>query len=99
MVKLTRTIAIIPTVLVFAFIGTRIKQKELRATGQGKKVNLLKIILWFIGGFLLLAILNSFGCIPTAVTGVFKGTSKFLMVTALRRSAWERASSISRKQD
>ena len=29
MVKLTRTIAIIPTVLVFAFIGTKIKQKEL----------------------------------------------------------------------
>lgn len=27
MVKLTRTIAIIPTVLVFAYIGTRIKQK------------------------------------------------------------------------
>ena len=31
MVKLTRTIAIIPTVLVFAYIGTRIKQKELKA--------------------------------------------------------------------
>lgn len=30
MVKLTRTIAIIPTVLVFAYIGTRIKQKELQ---------------------------------------------------------------------
>ena len=30
MVKLTRTIAIIPTVLVFAYIGTRIKQKELK---------------------------------------------------------------------
>ena len=64
MVKLTRTIAIIPTVLVFAWIGTRIKQKEMKASNDGKKVNLLKIIPWFIGGFLLLAILNSIGIIP-----------------------------------
>ena len=83
MVKLTRTIAIIPTVLVVAYIGTRIKQKELREASGGKKVNLFKIIPWFIGGFLLLATLNSVGCIPVAVAGVIKNASKFLMVTAL----------------
>lgn len=83
MVKLTRTIAIIPTVLVFAYIGTHIKQKELKETNYGKKVNLMTIIPWFIGGFLLLAVLNSVGCIPVAITGIIKGTSKFLMVTAL----------------
>lgn len=83
MVKLTRTIAIIPTVLVFAYIGTRIKQKELKAVNGGQKVNMVKIIPWFIGGFLLLAILNSTGCIPAEVSGVMKGASKFLMVTAL----------------
>jgi uncharacterized integral membrane protein (TIGR00698 family) len=83
MVKLTRTIAIIPTVLVFAYIGTRVKQKELKEANDGQKVNLIKIIPWFIGGFLLLAILNSVGCIPPAASGILKGTSKFLMVTAL----------------
>ncbi len=83
MVKLTRTIAIIPTVLVFAWISTRIKQKEMKAANDGKKVNLLKIIPWFIGGFLLLAILNSVGVIPAALSGVMKSASKFLMVTAL----------------
>ncbi len=83
MVKLTRTIAIIPTVLVFAYIGTRMKQKELKMAGKGKKVNLMKIIPWFIGGFLLLAVLNSIGCIPAEISGVLKSTSKFLMVTAL----------------
>jgi uncharacterized integral membrane protein (TIGR00698 family) len=83
MVKLTRTIAIIPTVLVFAWIGTRVKQKEMKAANDGKKVNLLKIIPWFIGGFLLLAILNSVGVIPAALSGIMKTTSKFLMVTAL----------------
>ena len=83
MVKLTRTIAIIPTVLVFAYIGTRIKQKELKATNGGQKVKLTKIIPWFIGGFLLLAVLNSAHIIPAGVSGIMKGTSKFLMVTAL----------------
>ena len=83
MVKLTRTIAIIPTVMVFAYIGTRIKQKEMKEANNGQKVNLMKIIPWFIGGFLLLAILNSLGFIPTAVSGIMKSTSKFLMVSAL----------------
>jgi uncharacterized integral membrane protein (TIGR00698 family) len=83
MVKLTRTLAIIPTVLVFAYIGTRAKQKELQVSNGGKKVRLVKIIPWFIGGFLLLAIVNSLGWIPEAVSGATKTCSKFLMVTAL----------------
>lgn len=83
MVKLTRTIAIIPTVLVFAYIGTRIKQKELKTASGGQKVNVMKIIPWFIGGFLALAVLNSFGCIPASISGILKDTSKFLMVSAL----------------
>lgn len=83
MVKLTRTIAIIPTVLVFAYIGTRIKQKELQTANGGKKVNIVKIIPWFICGFLALAILNSVGWIPTGASTVIKSASKFLMVSAL----------------
>jgi len=83
MVKLTRTIAIIPTVMVFAYISTRIKQKEMQAASGGSKVNILKLIPWFICGFLALAILNSIGFIPPAVSGMMKTASKFLMVTAL----------------
>jgi uncharacterized integral membrane protein (TIGR00698 family) len=83
MVKLTRTIAIIPTVLAFAYIGTRIKQKELKQANNDQKINLVKIIPWFIGGFLLLAVLNSVGYIPVTLGGAIKSTSKFLMVTAL----------------
>jgi uncharacterized membrane protein YadS len=59
------------------------KKKEMQSSGGGKKVNMMKIIPWFIGGFLLLAVLNSVGCIPVAVGGVIKHSSKFLMVTAL----------------
>ena len=83
MVKLTRTIAIIPTVLVFAYIGMRIKRKEMKETAGGSSVSIVKIIPWFIGGFLLLAILNSVGFIPVALAGEIKTCSKFLMVTAL----------------
>ena len=83
MVKLTRTIAIIPTVLVFAYIGIRTKRKALQQTGSGKKVNILKVIPWFIAGFLVLAAFNSVGLIPAMVSGVMKTASKFLMVTAL----------------
>ena len=82
MVKLTRTIAIIPTVLVFAWIGTREKKKQLQAAG-GQKVNILKIVPWFICGFLALAAINTMGLIPAAVSGTIKTGSKFLMVTAL----------------
>ncbi len=83
MVKLTRTVAIIPTVLVFAFIGTRIKQKQMQETAEGQRVKLTKIIPWFICGFLALAILNSLGWIPAVASGYMKSASKMLMVTAL----------------
>ena len=82
MVKLTRTIAIVPTVMVFAYIGTRMKQKEMQKS-EGKKVNILKIIPWFIAGFLALAVVNSIALIPAEVSGVMKSVSKFLMVMAL----------------
>ena len=83
MVKLTRTIAIIPTVLVFAYIGVRMKKKEMQAQTGSQKVNIVKIVPWFITGFLALAIINSIGLIPVGVSAVIKAASKFLMVTAL----------------
>ena len=83
MVKLTRTVAIIPTVLVFAYIGIRMKKKELQTSGTSKKVSIVKIVPWFICGFLALAILNSVGVIPVEISAIIKSASKFLMVTAL----------------
>jgi uncharacterized membrane protein YadS len=55
----------------------------MQTAGGGAKVDLVKIIPWFIGGFLLLAALNSFGLIPMVAVAPIKSTSKFLMVTAL----------------
>lgn len=82
MVKLTRTLSIIPTVLVFTFVNIRLKRKN-NITTENKKVNILGLFPWFIVGFLALAAINSFGLIPSAVSSFAKDVSKFLMVTAL----------------
>ena len=85
MVKLTRTLSIIPTVIAFALINARIKRKAAGTGGEAvkAKLGLTKIIPWFILGFLALAVINSFGVIPQAVSSGMKDVSKFLMVSAL----------------
>lgn len=83
MVKLTRTLSIIPTVLVFTFINLRLKKKQSINTTSGKKVNIMKLFPWFIVGFIGLAIINSMGYIPANVSACAKDVSKFLMVSAL----------------
>ena len=83
MVKLTRTLSIIPTVLVFTFINLRLKKKQSINTTAGKKANIMKLFPWFIVGFIGLAIINSMGYIPANVSACAKDVSKFLMVSAL----------------
>ena len=68
MVKLTRTLAIIPTVVVFSFVSMHLKKS---------------VFPWFILGFLAMAVLSSVGVIPAAAAAALKRISKFLMVTAL----------------
>ena len=82
MVKLTRTLAIIPAVLVFAAIQLHFKKKA-QAENPGVKVRISKIFPWFILGFLAMSALTSLGLIPAAVASVLKTVSKFLMVAAL----------------
>ena len=85
MVKLTRTLSIIPTVITFALISAHLKRKEAGANGEAVKAkfSITKIIPWFILGFLALTVINSFGVIPVAVSSGMKDVSKFLMVSAL----------------
>lgn len=87
MVKLTRTLAIIPTVVVFAFIQLNIKRREAatEAVSGELKANfsIAKIFPWFILGFLAMAIAASVFPIPAAVAAGAKRLSKFLMVCAL----------------
>ena len=87
MVKLTRTLSIIPTVIIFSLINMRIKKKaaiNITSTDATKtKVNILTLFPWFILGFIAAAMINSFGFIPLEVSALANGLSKFLMVVAL----------------
>ena len=88
MVKLTRTLAIIPTVVAFAFIQLNIKRKEALAEsgdGDALKANfsIVKIFPWFILGFLAMSIVASIFSVPAEVVSGTKAASKFLMVCAL----------------
>lgn len=84
MVKLTRTLSIIPVVLIFSFIHIRTSQKDTQNNqSQNKTLNLADVFPWFILGFVLMAIFNSVGWIPVAGAQFFKNISKFLMVVAL----------------
>lgn len=87
MVKLTRTLSIIPTVIIFALIELNIKKKEALAHGitSNKKaqINFYTLFPWFILGFIALAIINSLGFIPVAISTAAKELSKLLMVCAL----------------
>ena len=88
MVKLTRTLAIIPTVITFSLIQLRLKRKEALAKSENVgelKANfkITKIFPWFILGFLAMSIVASLCSIPADVVSHTKSISKFLMVSAL----------------
>jgi len=88
MVKLTRTLAIIPTVITFAFVQLRLKRKEALTNSQNgselkANFSIAKIFPWFILGFLAMSIVASVFPIPAAVVSGTKTASKFLMVCAL----------------
>ena len=83
-VKLTRTLSIIPVVLAFSYLNEKLKLKnDDSANLTQKKVNLKKIFPWFILLFLGAALLNSIGLIPATLSSSLATLSKFLMVMAL----------------
>lgn len=88
MVKLTRTLSIIPTVIVFAFVQLRLKRKEAllnNESGENLKADfsIKKIFPWFIVGFLCLSLVASIFSVPQIAVSVTKKASKFIMVCAL----------------
>ena len=88
MVKLTRTLSIIPTVLTFSLIQMNLKRKEAAKLGTNEKeiksnFKFFKIFPWFILGFLAMSVVASIFTIPTEVVSATKSISKFLMVCAL----------------
>lgn len=79
-VKLTRTLAIIPITLVLAWMRTRSAQAD------GKKVELKKIFPFFILYFILASVITTAATalgVPASVFSPLKTLSKFLIVLAM----------------
>lgn len=88
MVKLTRTLSIIPTVIVFASVQLHLKRKEaeinsVNSGGLKANFNIKKIFPWFIVGFVAMSLAASIFTVPAELVAVTKTISKFLMVSAL----------------
>lgn len=81
-VKLTRTLFIIPVVLIFSFISERMEAKT--NGGQGRvPIDFRRIFPYFIIFFLMMVGLRSVGMIPSAIVPVLSNASRFCMIMAL----------------
>lgn len=84
MVKLTRTLVIVPTVLIFAMVQAHLTAKNAQhAESEAAKVNLKSVFPLFILGFLAMTAINTLGVIPVELGEGLKTISKFLMIMAL----------------
>lgn len=81
-VKLTRTLFIIPYVLIFSIITERLEAKSEVVHGHSS-INWGKIFPYFIILFLAVVALRSIGIIPNNIVPALSKTSKFCMVMAL----------------
>lgn len=86
-VKLTRTLSIIPVVLIFSFINERVNAKAAvngdRVAVSKRKTNFKKIFPYFILMFLCMVAIKSTGMVPEVVSSNVAVLSKFLMIMAL----------------
>jgi uncharacterized integral membrane protein (TIGR00698 family) len=81
-VKLTRTLFIVPIVLVFSWIYSKKKIKD-SGSNNKVKIKLSKIFPWFILGFLVFVEIRSTGMLNESTINTITWLSKFFMATAL----------------
>jgi uncharacterized integral membrane protein (TIGR00698 family) len=75
-VKLTRSLMIVPITLVLAIAYARMNNHK-------NAFSFVKVFPWFVIGFLLAAIVTSLGYIPAGVAHTLAFTGKFLIMTAM----------------
>lgn len=80
-VKLTRTLMIVPITLVLAIYTARIAQKNQEST-DGSKFSFVKVFPWFVIGFVATAIINTFIGIPS-ISNNLVTIGKFMIVMAM----------------
>lgn len=87
-VKLTRTLAIIPITLVLALLRTRNAHKDSANQSTAAKVSLKKIFPFFVLFFVLASVITTVFQLPAAVTDPLKDLSKFLIIMAMAAIGW-----------
>jgi len=75
-VKLTRSLMIVPVTLALAFLTSR-------SGKAGHQFSLVKVFPWFVLGFLAAAVLNSSGWLPGNDTATLAQVGKFLIIMAM----------------
>ena len=81
-VKLTRTLMIVPITLVLAVYTTRKLMKEGGVAGDSH-YSIKKIFPWFVLGFVLTAIIATFVPLPDGLPGILVMIGKFMIVMAM----------------
>ena len=89
-VKLTRTLMIVPITLVLAFYTTRkIAREKAMASADGELsaqdggFSFVRVFPWFVLGFVATAILNTLLPIPAAFSGALVKIGKFMIIMAM----------------
>lgn len=82
-VKLTRTLFIIPLVFIFHYINRRFENKSNVHKPTANKPSIFKVIPWFIVLFVLIIALKSIFPFTDKSVSVISNISKFFMTTAL----------------
>lgn len=83
-VKLTRTLMIVPITLVLAIYTTRKLKKQNMADGTSdNNFSIAKVFPWFVLGFVLTAIMNTFLPIPTETSELLVKIGKFMIIMAM----------------
>lgn len=82
-VKLTRTLSIIPIVLIFSWIGAVQKSRDNEDAHLNRWEHLRNVTPWFIFLFLVMAAINSMGWIPARLSMNLNTLSRFMMAMAL----------------
>lgn len=78
-VKLTRTLMIVPITLVLAVYTAR----KTETTSEGAAFSVARVFPWFVIGFVLAAIVNTFAGIPQMTSHFLVTTGKFIIVMAM----------------
>ena len=81
LVKMTRTVMIVPMALIFSFVAARRCRNN--PENAGGEFCLTKVFPWFVLGFLLMSVWTTWGGLPESWAAGCKFMGKFLIVVAL----------------